>query len=935
MPEEVAEVKTKAQLEAQAKAQAEIKRLQLEREKRLIALSPTKREAELLISADTVIAAERAHIKAGRADVAGTQDDGDVEWWGIGLSGGGIRSASLALGVLQSLAEHDLLKKFHYISSVSGGGYIASSLQWWWSQGRLQSVPATTVALPRGDDPGFYGTRPYNFPYGPAHSTTGAVEAASPTAKPCDPKLHPADAVTGAPPSSPKSPDPKPELILSFLRAHSSYLTPGHGLTLWSMIGVLLRTIVISVATWLPLLTLVMACLFLVDLLFEWGAEKIPLYSPLGNTMPTMWKEFFAKVPPHLDVYRYRAIFALPLLASYLLVAIFVSAAILFALVSHAPQDATGARSKKGPAFSILAVLAFIGITMASTFKAMDVSIIFLLALATVSAAVVAVTLVADYGTDQNLNQSYWLRRKLETIIGKLLPITIICFVLGTIPFAPYFIAKSDIGNGSTITGVFSVVAGVASALYGYYTFLFKIIPGFVGQIAATVGAVIYLYATVVFAYVLVLMMVRPQSFVSGDEIAIALRIGIPFSMLLAVWIAVWGNINYVGLHRFYRDRLMEAFMPTGASVEAMTTTTTPLADSLSMATLDRVSSSGLPYPLINANAILINDPHQKYASRGGDNFVISPLYVGSTATGWRPTSQYIDVNGPLTLPSAMAASGAAATASAGYIGTGITMNPLVSAVMSLLNIRLGMWVGNPFFATTGKRRRIPTFWDPGLVSGIFQQAHTFDSTYLELTDGGHFENLALYELVRRRTKVILIVDGEADPKISLASLVSATRRIEEDFGATLEFEAGMGPAQLVMYPEKDQRNYPADTRYAAAPFALGKLTYNHPVEKDGLLIYVKSTVIQQMDFKTAGYLASNPEFPHQSTVDQFFDPAQFDAYRCLGYESIETALSALKDSNSLGAYPALKSTLVSPDAKIASRSVTLKPLTTPILPDV
>jgi hypothetical protein len=913
MPDEVTQLETKVQVEAQAK-------VQVENEKRLLALSPTDREAELLVSADTVIAAERTHIRAG-------QGDGDIEWWGIGLSGGGIRSASLALGVLQSLAEHDLLRKFQYISSVSGGGYIASSLQWWWSQGRLQSQPAATI--PRSDDRGFYGTRPYNFPYGP-RSTTGAVEAASPATKPSDPKPNSAEEVREAPSPSPKSPDPKPELVLSFLRAHSSYLTPGHGLTLWSMIGVLLRTIIISVATWLPLLTLVMAFLFLLDLPLEWGAEKISVYSPLGNAMPVMWKEYFEKVPPHLDVYRYRAIFAIPLLASYLSVAAFVSAAILFALVSHAPPDATGARSKKGPAFSILAVLAFFIITMVSTFKAMDASIIFLLAVATVAAAVVAVTLIADYNTDPNLNQSYWLRRKLETIIGKLLPITIICLVLGTIPFAPYFIAQGSGGSGSTFTGIFSVVAGVASALYGYYTFLFKIIPGLVGQIAATVGALIYLYATVVFAYVLVLIMIRPQSFVSGDEIAIALRIGIPFSILLAAWIAVWGNINYVGLHRFYRDRLMEAFMPTDASVKGMATTTTPLADSLSMAALDRLSSSGLPYPLINANAILVNDPHQKYASRGGDNFIISPLYVGSTATGWRPTPQYIDVNGPLTLPSAMAASGAAATASAGYIGTGITMNLLVSAVMSLLNIRLGLWVGNPFFATPGKRRRIPTFLNPGLVSGVFQQAHTFDSTYLELTDGGHFENLALYELVRRRTKVILIVDGEADPKISLASLVSATRRIEEDFGATLEFEAGMGPAQLVMYPGKDQRNYPVDTRYAAAPFALGKLTYNHPDEKDGLLIYVKSTVIEQMDFKTAGYLASNPEFPHQSTVDQFFDPAQFDAYRCLGYESIETALCALKDSKALDAYPTLKDVLMSPEAKIASRPVTLKPPSAP-----
>jgi hypothetical protein len=48
----------------------------------------------------------------------------------------------------------------------------------------------------------------------------------------------------------------------------------------------------------------------------------------------------------------------------------------------------------------------------------------------------------------------------------------------------------------------------------------------------------------------------------------------------------------------------------------------------------------------------------------------------------------------------------------------------------------------------------------------------------------------------------------------------------------------------------------------------------------------VKATIIREMDFTTAGYLANNPAFPHQTTVDQFFDPDQFDAYRFLGYES-------------------------------------------------
>ena len=47
------------------------------------------------------------------------------------LSGGGIRSAAFALGVLQALSAKHLLTHFHYLSTVSGGGYIGSWLQRW------------------------------------------------------------------------------------------------------------------------------------------------------------------------------------------------------------------------------------------------------------------------------------------------------------------------------------------------------------------------------------------------------------------------------------------------------------------------------------------------------------------------------------------------------------------------------------------------------------------------------------------------------------------------------------------------------------------------------------------------------------------------------------------------------------------------------------
>ncbi|MFX8004448.1 hypothetical protein ABTK66_18905, partial [Acinetobacter baumannii] len=76
-----------------------------------------------------------------------------------------------------------------------------------------------------------------------------------------------------------------------------------------------------------------------------------------------------------------------------------------------------------------------------------------------------------------------------------------------------------------------------------------------------------------------------------------------------------------------------------------------------------------------------MNDPDRLLSWRGGDNFIVSPLFVGSSATGWEPTRSYISKNGPVSVPSAMAASGAAINANAAYVGAGVTRDRLVSIV--------------------------------------------------------------------------------------------------------------------------------------------------------------------------------------------------------------------------------------------------------------
>jgi len=823
-----------------------------------------------------VVKKEAEAIRLNRAERLGGAND--APWAGIGLSGGGIRSATFCLGVLQALAEKDLLRRFDYISSVSGGGYMATSLQWWWGSRRDDDKGGTGPV---------FGLSRSDFPYGPARP---------------DP-----DFIGPPPPVQLRA-----EKNLAFLRAHSSYLTPGRGISIWSIFGVLLRTIIVSSLTWLPILAacfIVLSILgYLLDLLFR----SLTVLSPLFDVVPARWMQTCSnELVCHLD---YSAIYAIGLWFFYIVTGLFVVAALLFALVSRAPQDDHD-QAETVVKFSIIALACAAGLLwIIFGYDRRDTSVILIAIALAVIFAVCAVIVVSELTTPKTLNASYWLRRNTERAMGLAFIPSLAILVYSTIPILPWFGVKhivehvSDDGLKAAVAGLIGLVSGVGSALYGYYTFLRNIVPGLVGRIAATVAASIALYMTAVTAYLLANMVLHYNDTIFGDW-KVYVLIGILGAIALALAIALVANVNYVGFHRFYRDRLMEAFMPGDSAVEAMRTDFSPAADSLSVGLL-RCFFEGRragdawrprPYPLINTNAILVNDDDQKVASRGGDNFLISPFFVGSSATGWQDTLKYIELNGPLTLASAMAASGAAANASAGYIGTGITMNPLVSAVMALLNVRLGLWVGNPSLREARRIRSIPTFLMMGICTGFSK--HRRDRRFLELTDGGHFENLGLYELVRRKLEIILVIDGEEDPSISLSSLVSAARRIEQDFGARLDLATGEGgPERLVMYPSSS--GYPFGVKYAKAPFLVGTIAYNDG--KHGVLIYVKATLIRQMDFTTAGYLANNPAFPHQTTADQFFDPDQFEAYRLLGYKSAMEMIQALELQRTITSWQAV-----------------------------
>ncbi len=353
-------------------------------------------------------------------------------------------------------------------------------------------------------------------------------------------------------------------------------------------------------------------------------------------------------------------------------------------------------------------------------------------------------------------------------------------------------------------------------------------------------------------------------------------------------------NLNYISIHRYYRDRLMETFMPD--IDKALDNVTGPAlgSDSAFFHELSNPEAPHCPYHIVNTNVVLVDSKERTRRGRGGDSFILSPSYCGSNATGWRPTNKFMD--GKMTLATAMAISGAAANPNTGVGGTGITRNRLLSFLMAFLNLRLGYWVPHP---TKLKESRIrPNHFLPGLYEVVKAGYHE-DRWFLQISDGGHFENLGLYELVRRRCRVIVVCDGGADADYSFSDLQVTLRYILADFGAHITFDADNRPEKLI--PKIDV-GYPKGVMLAEQGHIVGEITYAKDEKgaesAKGTLIFLKTTLVSGLSLGTLGYAGANRDFPDQKTLDQFFDEEQFEAYRELGYTIAKEMINDIRTNN-------------------------------------
>lgn len=342
-------------------------------------------------------------------------------------------------------------------------------------------------------------------------------------------------------------------------------------------------------------------------------------------------------------------------------------------------------------------------------------------------------------------------------------------------------------------------------------------------------------------------------------------------------------DLNIFSAHSFYRYRLARSFL--GASHERRAPNPFTGFDPNDDLPLNAFADQR-PIPLLNATVNLTGGDELAWQTRRGANFLFSPSYCGFVAQpttyrligGYRVTASY---GGGLSLATAMAVSGAAASPNMGFH----TSTP-VAALLTIFNMRLARWCPNPEKAEWNKAA--PRWSASYLFAELLGQASGRKS-WINLSDGGQFDNLGLYELVRRRAALILVTDVGADEGYQFDDLAMVTRKLWTDFGVTLDVEE---TALAAIRPKAAGLANPDDPRFSDCHWAFGSIGY--PDGQRACLIYVKSSLTRGIPLDVRQYKDTHPSFPHESTNDQWFDEDQFEAYRRLGQFVAEKLLDTL-----------------------------------------
>ena len=819
------------------------------------------------------------------------------------ISGGGIRSATFALGAIQGLADLGILENFDYLSTVSGGGYIGSWLTAWKQrQNGLNKII---------------------------------------------PKLK-----SSASPIAPGEPDP-----VQHLREYNNYLSPKLGFfsaDTWTLVATVARNMLLN---WLVFIPLLMFGLMLPRIILS--------LARVGDVYKEVYPQNIVHFIDWLDHYNVLAIAAGLFFAIGIFNALrylpsvgnkdhtegdflkFCLTPFLLATVAVLTMEAwfTGGDTEAHWEPTISFAQWFAGIAVSGTagwlaylfshkdiwkrwrtivglsmalvltvsglsgaawllsqlYSDMSWSIYVTVALPLLlSAFALAVTLFVGF-TSLVLHDEdrEWLSRAGAWILLTILIWASFCAVVLLAPSGAHWLkwkTESALAAAGGLSGCLAALAGLSSKTKaqsggeaqknGNAGQSDK--KGALLQIAGKLAAPVFILVVMVSLVILtnwifwktsrihaslrhhevLLQWGHHQAFLENtrteDTVVLAL-IFLAFSWMMARYI----NINKFSLQAMYRSRLIRAYL--GASnPDSNTNPFTGFADNDNIY-MAKLTSSLKPFHVVNVTLNLVSGQRLAWQQRKAESFTVSPLHCGY-GDSYRPAEGY---GGGISLGTAVAISGAAASPNMGYHSS-----PSMAFVMTLFNARLGSWLGNP------RQKKWRNEGPRSAFDSIVREAFglTNDSSpYVYLSDGGHFENLALYEMVRRRCRYILVLDGGADPKFNYEDLGNALRKIRIDMKVTIQFEEPfLAPSQR---PEH---------RCAVAKICYKDLD---PTEENGYLIYVKPVVLGNEAPDVTSYKAANDDFPHQSTGDQWFDESQTESYRMLGLTSIHDVLKAWDSS--------------------------------------
>jgi hypothetical protein len=850
------------------------------------------------------------------------------------LSGGGIRSAAFALGILQGLARHGLLSQFDYLSTVSGGGYIGSWLIAW-------------------------AHRSEQGPLSPP-SFSERIESVLAT-------------------HGESEPEP-----LQKLRQTQTFLTPKTGAAspdTWTGIATVFRNLVLNWLVFIPAL----AALLLVPRLIEAWVLSYAYRGPgrpcyfLNSLLP--WVTSCAGPVTHYDVIG--AIFVgvglaffmskrpsggtsdmgdamfvkwslLWILAAALFLMLAIAAvnssshdhggtelarwasfgAVIFSL-SGTVAFVMGRRSWSGPlgglrkaqsAWPDLIALAFTGATVGLLIWAglcalhgvrgenargvRDIVAFgppwLLLAFMLSLAVFVALRSRVPAGDHEAANRAErdreWLARTAgwcgATGLAWLLPSVLVLYG----PEVLAFFGKS--------WGLLSVlVLSGAGSVGGGASPLTRALPAVPFARKLPLTAIVSVLSAVFIASLAVLLSASTGWLLAHwfhqPDIAAPLRgdpyfsraeahsIGLSRLWVVLVAILVLGvfslltslfvNVNYFSLNALYRFRLVRTFLgasnlreynnnkePPANQFDGFRDTDNLVLGDLWKGTAQRVRLG--PFLVIGMTLNLVTARNLAWQERKAAPFIATPLHTGGAEVDYRPSADYA---GGLTLGTAMSISGAAVSPNWGYHSS-----PLTSFLMTLFNVRLGAWMGNPRGRLLFRRREPP--WRQNRPDSslrlLWQEAlgkTDADSAYIYLSDGGHFDNLGLYEMLRRRCATIVISDAGADPEFKLEDLGNVLRKAAIDLGVTVTFK----PIQLA-------KRGP-DPVNPGIYSAVGTIIYPDPFGFKGRIVYIKPGLHSDAPADVRAYAASNAQFPHDTTLNQWFTESQFESYRALGSHAI------------------------------------------------